>query len=44
MSQMHNITAGDPSRGNISLESEHAPSVGTQAQVWLYGSLRERCF
>jgi len=31
-SQMHKITAGDPSRGNISLDSEHAPSVNTQVQ------------
>jgi hypothetical protein len=38
LSQMHKITAGDPSRGSISLDSEHAPSVDTQVQVWLHVS------
>lgn len=33
LSQMYKITAGDPSRGNISLDSEHAPSIDTQVQV-----------
>lgn len=33
LSQIYNITAGDPSRGNISLESQNAPAVGTQVQV-----------
>lgn len=32
LSQMYKITAGDPSRGNISLDSEHAPSIDTQVQ------------
>ncbi|KAF9468745.1 hypothetical protein BDZ94DRAFT_1246177 [Collybia nuda] len=34
LSQIYNITAGDPSRGNISLESQNAPIVGTKVQFF----------
>lgn len=34
-SQMYNITAGDPSRGPISLETQAAPPPGSRVQVRL---------
>ena len=34
-SRMYTITAGDPGRGSISLESPTAPVAGTKVQVML---------
>ncbi|RDB16060.1 hypothetical protein Hypma_003478 [Hypsizygus marmoreus] len=34
LGQIYNITAGDPHRGSISLESQNAPMAGTQVQFF----------